>query len=165
MQFLVNPENDIVKQYYEHHGTFHVGDSGLDLYITKDIAIDSYETKLVDLNIRCRLVKKRSWYDYFFGNGKKMYSSYMVVPRSSIYKTPLRLANSIGLIDAMYEGTIKIALHNTAFEKYELKAGTRLVQLITPTLEEFNFKIVNDHEYYSNSNSTRKEGGFGSTGV
>ena len=39
-------------------------------------------------------------------------TSYMLVPRSSISKTPLRMANSIGIIDAGYRGEIMAAVDN-----------------------------------------------------
>ena len=37
---------------------------------------------------------------------------YMLVPRSSISKTPLRLANSIGIIDKSYRGKVMVKVDN-----------------------------------------------------
>jgi len=81
-------------------------------------------------------------------------------PRSSISKTPLRLANSVGLCDAAYTGPLKAALHNTdPNNDFTIKKGERYVQLAYPNLEEVSFKLVNELR-----DTTRGSGGFGSTG-
>ena len=43
---------------------------------------------------------------------KHWYVSYYLYPRSSVVKTPLRLANSVGIIDSGYRGNIKAVFDN-----------------------------------------------------
>lgn len=81
------------------------------------------------------------------------------MPRSSIYKTPLLMKNSVGLIDGGYKGNIKAPLYNTSTEPYELKRGTRIVQLVNSDLSPITMKIVKEHR-----ETSRGSLGFGSTG-
>ena len=85
-------------------------------------------------------------------------SGYYLYPRSSISKTPLRLANSVGIIDASYRGTLKVVVDNNSDELVRIKKGDRLFQLCMPNLEPFDvvFGTVNRL-------TERGEGGFGST--
>ena len=136
MQFLIKPTNDEIKQKYINHGTYNPSDSGLDLFITKDVTIKPGETQLVDLGIQSQL---RSWNWLRF---KWVYHSYMLFPRSSISKTPLRLANSIGLVDQGYTGNIKAALYNHSKNEFTLRKGERYVQLVRPDLGSVSFKLV-----------------------
>ncbi|KAI4838394.1 deoxyuridine 5'-triphosphate nucleotidohydrolase [Plasmodium brasilianum] len=85
-------------------------------------------------------------------------TSFLLFPRSSISKTPLRLANSIGLIDAGYRGEIIAALDNTSNEEYVIKKNDKLVQLVSFTGEPLSFELVDELD-----ETSRGEGGFGST--
>ena len=85
---------------------------------------------------------------------------YYLYPRSSIYKTPLRLSNSVGIIDAGYRGNIMACVDNHGSEDYTIKKGTRLFQICSPDLKELKFKLSN-----TLSETSRGEGGFGSTGI
>lgn len=153
MKFLIKCKNEDIKQMYKNHSIFHKGDSGLDLYIIEETIIEPGEMKLVGLGISCQLQSSK-WYCPW----SKKYSSYMMFPRSSISKTPLRVANSIGLCDAGYVGELKVPLYNTGDKAFRLNKGDRYVQLVAPNLEEVSFKIVESHR-----NTSRGSGGFGST--
>lgn len=153
MKFLITCKTDHIKQMYANHSTYHKGDSGLDLFIVNDITIQPGEMRLVDLGIQCQL-QSTSWYCPW----RKTYHSYMMFPRSSISKTPLRLANSIGLCDAGYTGELKAPLYNTGNQPFHLKKGERYVQLVTPNLKEVTFEIVKRLR-----DTSRGTGGFGST--
>jgi len=159
MQFLIKPENDDVKQMYQNHSTYHAGDSGLDLFIIKDEIIRAGQTNIVDLGICCQLRKIK--YSCIFNKiMNEKYYSYNMYPRSSISKTPLRIANSVGLCDAAYTGTLKAALHNTDLvNDFTIKKGERYVQLAYPNLEEVSFTLVDELR-----DTSRGAGGFGSTG-
>jgi dUTP pyrophosphatase len=152
MKFLVKCKNEEVKDLYKSHSTYHKGDSGLDLFIANDTIIEGGQTKIVDLGIQCQLAS-RNWY------GKKVYHSYLMFPRSSISKTPLRLANGVGLCDAGYTGELKAALHNTGKTTFTLSKGDRYVQLARSDLGEIDFEIVNEFDRVT----SRGSGGFGST--
>ena len=125
----------------------HKDDAGFDLYFPTKQTIYSGEATLLKFDIACEMHD-----DY-------LPTSYMLVPRSSISKTPLRMANSIGIIDAGYRGEIMAAVDNISKESYTVSPGERLFQLIHPTLYPINAYLVNEL-----SDSERGTGGFGSTG-
>jgi dUTP pyrophosphatase len=81
------------------------------------------------------------------------------MPRSSIAKTPLRLCNSIGLIDGGYRGEIMAAVDNIKTEDYSVEPNQRLFQLVAMSGAPIAFDIVDKL-----ADSTRGVGGFGSTG-
>lgn len=158
--FLVKVVEEDNKDLYNNHETYHSGDAGLDLFVTKDQTILPGETLLVDLGVQCqnRSFDMCVWH-WLRGNFYK-YHSYLLVPRSSISKTPLIMRNSIGLIDAGYLGNIKAPLYNTSSEPFYIKRGQRYVQLVNSDLSPILMKIVTEHR-----NTSRGGGGFGSTGV
>ena len=125
----------------------HKDDAGFDLYFPTKQTIYSGETTLLKFDIACEMHD-----DY-------LPTSYMLVPRSSISKTPLRMSNSIGIIDAGYRGEIMAAVDNISKESYTVSPGERLFQLIHPTLYPINAYLVNEL-----SDSERGTDGFGSTG-
>ena len=85
--------------------------------------------------------------------------AYYLFPRSSISKTPLRLANSIGLIDGGYRGELIGMVDNIYDEDYQIKRGERYFQLVAVDSSPIEFELVDIL-----SDSSRGEGGFGSTG-
>lgn len=160
MSFKIQVIDDNNIDFYKNHTEYHKGDSGLDLFMVEDVEIPAHTTLIVGLGIKCQL-ESFNWCPYkWFSNGFKNYKSYFIFPRSSISKTPLRLANSIGLVDSAYTGELKIALHNTSERLYQVKRNQRLVQLVKQDLSPVTFELVNKHR-----ETSRGEGGFGSTGV
>jgi dUTP pyrophosphatase len=149
MHLKLLAENTVIEQIYDNHSTYHEGDSGLDLFFTEEIVIPAHETVLIDLHIKCEA----------FPDKNKSYNiSYYLYPRSSISKTPLRMANSVGIIDAGYRGTIMAAVDNTSNEPYTILPNQRLFQICSPTLDPISFELTNIL-----SSTDRGEGGFGST--
>ena len=149
MHLKILPDNESVYNQYIIHSTYHEGDSGLDLLFTEDITIDPKETKIISLGIRC---------EAFPTKAKEHNISYYLYPRSSISKTPLRMANSVGIIDAGYRGEIRAAVDNISEDPYTIRCGQRLFQLCSPTLSPISFELTNRL-----SDTTRGGGGFGST--
>ncbi len=86
---------------------------------------------------------------------------YFLYPRSSTgTKTPLRLANSIGIIDAGYRGNYIAAFDNIRTESFKVERLQRLVQICPPNLTyPLRVELVEDLEQ-----TIRGTGGFGSTG-
>ncbi|KAF4742221.1 hypothetical protein FOZ63_026115, partial [Perkinsus olseni] len=84
--------------------------------------------------------------------------SWLLMARSSISKTPLRLSNSIGLIDQGYRGEIIAAVDNIKNEAYTVKGGDRLVQAVGFDGKGITMELVEELD-----ETTRGEGGFGST--
>jgi len=144
MDLKIKPFSSKVKQMYENHGHFHDGDAGLDVYIIEEQTIEPKETTLIHLQVACEPV-----------NGRP----YLLMPRSSIAKTPLRMCNSIGLIDGGYRGEIMAVVDNIKEQSYTIKPGQRLFQIVGMDGSPIHFKLVNEL-----SETTRGESGFGSTG-
>jgi dUTP pyrophosphatase len=107
-----------------------------------------------------------------------MFSGYYLYPRSSMgAKTPLRLSNSVGIIDAGYRGELGALLdnndkvkrkaqgmdENAIFNYYTIEKGDRIVQICSPNLTYPIYPIVVDSESELGV-SIRGSGGFGSTG-
>lgn len=158
-KFLICPESRDTRDLYNYHTTFHQGDSGLDLFIIEDQTIGPQETVLVDLGIKCQNRSLNPCVWHWFTKGFYKYHSYLLLPRSSISKTPLLMRNSIGLIDAGYLGTLKVPLYNTSSEPFTIIKGQRYVQLVNADLSPVNFELTDTLR-----TTSRNTGGFGSTG-
>ena len=135
-------------EFYQNRKNY-TEDSGVDLYCPEDIIIPPKSTILLSLGVRCQMIDK---------NSIKL-SGYFLLPRSSISKTPLRLSNSVGLIDKLYTGEIKASIDNISSTEYKINKGDRLFQLVHPTLEPIEIQLVDELK-----ETKRGEGGFGSTG-
>lgn len=145
MKLLIKAHNEIAVKLYADHGHFHDGDAGLDLYVLEDITFESGETKLIKLGISCEPDDGRAYY---------------LFPRSSISKTPLRMSNSIGLIDGGYRGELMASCDNIKDFTFTAEKGQRLFQLVATDSSPIHYELVDDL-----SETTRGAGGFGSTGV
>ena len=144
MNLKVKPFSDDIYSMYKNHSHFHQGDAGLDLFITKDQVIDPGSTAKIHLGISCENMEMKP---------------YLLMARSSISKTPLRLSNAVGLIDAGYRGEIMAAVDNIKDSSYRLEKGQRLFQLVSMNGESIHFDLVD-----TLSDTSRGKGGFGSTG-
>lgn len=143
----------LVSSYYENHGKFNPGDAGLDLYVMEDIVVPSSS----ELDGVSFFIELGICYEIVDVKGRNRSSDLM--PRSSISKSPLRMANSIGLFDAGYRGNCIVAVDNKTNVEYRVEAGTRLVQIRVPGCENLQLKVVD-----SLSMTQRGTGGIGSTG-
>lgn len=86
---------------------------------------------------------------------------YMLLPRSSTgSKTPLRLSNSVGIIDSGYRGELMAVVDNTSEKEYIFNQGDRLFQLVP-----FHGRGVDEVIIGKVDETIRGEGGFGSSGV
>ena len=144
MKLKIKPFNETIESMYTNHGHFHQGDAGLDLFITSAQTIKAGDTALIKLQLACESESNQP---------------YLLMPRSSIAKTPLRLCNSVGLIDGGYRGEIMAVVDNIKSNDYTVEPNQRLFQLVAMNGSPISFEIVQDL-----SESTRGEGGFGSTG-
>lgn len=118
------------------------------------------------------LTATSKWYDkwsnicYGTGIALEIPDGYygQIVPRSSISKTLLILANSPATIDSNYRGEIMLKFKRVApYYKFdgeaEYQVGDRIAQLIIKPYEHIEFEEVDNL-----SESDRGDGGFGSTG-
>ena len=152
MKLLVRPLSEDLINIYRGHSSYNEGDSGLDLFFPKDITLKYGDCGVkVDLGIQCEGLD----------DSTERNISYYLYPRSSISKTPIRMANSVGIIDAGYRGNIIVALDHIDpnVKEFTIQKGTRLFQICGPSLEPISMEIVG-----SLSDTERGNGGFGSTG-
>jgi dUTP pyrophosphatase len=158
-----NPElrQMIQKQIEKHRWT----DSGFDIPMVAHNVDMSKITTCFSLGIQVAAVTRNE-----STNGKSHVISYdpypcLLIPRSSIYKTPFRLCNSIGLIDAGYRGEVKAMVDNTTPYDGEMiyDTGTRFFQIC-----QHNFlpwKKIEIVDELPSPPDDRGSGGFGSTGL
>uniref|UniRef100_UPI004055E29A dUTP diphosphatase n=1 Tax=Zobellia laminariae TaxID=248906 RepID=UPI004055E29A len=84
-----------------------------------------------------------------------------VRPRSGLAaKKGITVLNAPGTIDADYRGEIGVILVNLSNESFAIENGERIAQLVIAKHERAEWKEVNEL-----SETSRGEGGFGSTGV
>lgn len=144
MHIKIRPLNPNARERYENHGHYHAGDAGLDLFVMDSMTIPAGDTVPIKLQISCETSSGQPYY---------------LIPRSSISKTPLRMANSIGLIDGGYRGEIIAMVDNIKTEDFTVNEGDRLFQLVAMDGSPITFELVEKL-----SDTTRGTGGFGSTG-
>lgn len=118
--------------------------AGLDLYCPFNVKVPADSQKKIPLGIAVEIPKGHMG---------------LLVPRSSMSKTPLRCANSVGIIDADYRGELSIVYENVSCKDYEIARGDRIAQLIIVPIA-----IVDVEEVNSLSETERGIGGYGSTG-
>lgn len=152
LQLQVKASNT-AKDFYTNHKAAFAGDSGIDLFFPRDVICPGNRTTMIDLEISCMMrtpCEPHCNYDTY---------SYYVYPRSSISKTPLIMHNSVGIIDAGYRNTIKVAVYNTGENAYCISKGDRLFQICAHDLRPITMKVVEDLP------STNRGSGFGSSGT
>lgn len=156
MKLLIKPLNDEIKIMYHDDAldTSNInretrGDAGLDLYCPGNLTIPPHETGKIDFKIQCEGLS----------DSDNRNVCYYLYSRSSISKTPLRLANGVGIIDAGYRGNLMAVVDNISSEPYHIQKGQRLFQICGRYLEPINLTLVENL-----SLSERGNGGFGSTG-
>ena len=148
-------ENPVLKEWYKPHVAAHNAlmmndpfpNAGFDIFIPSDTAFHvPFETIMVNMGIKCEMT---------YGPAP---SAFLVLPRSSISKTPLMLANHTGIIDCGYRGNIYGAFRS--FLPYTVEPQTRLLQICHPSLTPIMVEIVDEL-----TTTVRGENGFGSTGI
>ena len=120
--------------------------AGYDLYSTETVSIRPHETALIGTG----------WaMEFPIGYFGAIYA------RSGLAtKEGLRPANCVGVIDSDYRGEVKVALHNDTNTLKTITAGDRIAQLIV-----MDYFFISDFEEVNVlSDTSRGEGGFGSTG-
>ena len=124
----------------------HETDACADLYANEIVTIEPGQTALIGTGIALAIP---------MGYVAHIY------PRSSVgAKTPLRLSNSVGVIDAGYRDEIKLIYTNTGAEAYTVKSGERIAQMSIDAAPMARFHRVPDVKEIGED----REGGIGSTG-
>ena len=121
--------------------------AGLDLRanIKKPVLLNPFQRMLIPTGLKISLPEK------FEGQ---------IRPRSGLaLKHGITVLNSPGTIDADYKGEVGVILINLSDDKYEIKPGDRIAQMIISNFSNVKWKLVDDI-----GNSKRGDSGFGSTG-
>ena len=129
---------------------YHERDAGFDLFVKNQTLFEPGPPTKLTFGVRAG----------YFDVRKGLFRAYWMLPRSSISKTPLRLANSVGLIDAGYRGPLIAALDCNA-DEYVLEQNQKFCQLCNPDL--LPWEAVHVVETIPGGLTLRGEGGFGST--
>lgn len=147
--------------------------SGFDLFVPEDVVFDTdFATKFIDLKIKTEMIYcdknmqvtlETETGEEVSVTGASYTSGYYVYPRSSISKTPLMLANHVGIIDSGYRGNLIAAVRKLPNGgTYTVEKNTRLFQICHPSLCPVFVVLVLESEL---NDSERADGGFGSTGA
>jgi dUTP pyrophosphatase len=125
--------------------------AGIDLYAADDASVQSaQELQYISLGVKAVLLS----------NDKPVH--YWLLPRSSFAKTGFIMANSVGVIDKSYRGTLKAPVrylqYGTGIQKLN-----RYFQIVAPDMGPItSIQFVQDITVYD---SKRGADGFGSTGT
>ncbi len=166
LELLVEPW---ATMYYKNELNRPNDNAGYDLYC-EQTTVPGYSPvgHLVNQGVRARMVCVKGDLPYSEGhylNANARLAEeevhYRLVPRSSIFKTPLSMANSEGIIDRTYRGLLKAPVRNhLPSASYDIEQGTRLFQIVAPDMGWIREVRVVE----SLPETVRGEGGFGSTG-
>jgi len=124
----------------------HDGDAGIDLHACEAAHIGPGERWSVGTGIAVEIPEGHAG---------------LVLPRSGLAKKHgIALVNAPGLIDAGYRGELRVLLLNTdPAETFRVEPGDRIAQLVIAPIA-----IAEPVEAHALSESSRGDGGFGSSG-
>lgn len=118
--------------------------AGYDFYSPVDITIEPQKSVMIWTDVKAHM-----YYD----------NALIIIPRSSMGKQPIMIANTVGLIDNDYygnednDGNIGFRLLNLGKTPYEIKAGDRIGQGI----------FIKYGTVKNDNTISKRSGGFGST--
>lgn len=125
----------------------HRGDAGVDLFNSgEDISLKPQERALIPTGIRVAV---------------PLGYELQIRPRSGLaINKGLTVLNTPGTVDSTYRGEVKVIIFNTSpKESVEIKKGERIAQAVLKKVEPIEWE-----ECEGLDETTRNEGGFGSTG-
>lgn len=124
------------------------GDAGMDIRAAETVVIAPKKTVLIPTGLKVAIP-----------DGYEI----QVRPRSGLsLKTPLRVANSPGTIDAGYRDEVCIIMQNTSDDsEFTIEKGDRVAQFVLQKVPRICFTHVESVKDIG----TDRGGGFGSTGV
>ena len=123
------------------------GAAGMDLCaaIAEPITLKPLERKLIPTGLKIEL--------------EHGYEA-QIRPRSGLsIKHGISLINCVGTVDEDYRGEVCVPLVNVSNEEYTIQPDERIAQMVIAKYEQANIEVVTEL-----SETTRGEGGFGSTG-
>ena len=187
MELNLLPLSEEVKSFYNQPSKQHDSDTGFDIYMPEDVVVKAgARSQKIPLGVRCKM--ERSTKGSFFAlvyilirmlidtipneTAKKVFKElllefenlgkkpvgFLLLPRSSIIKTPLRQSNAVGLFDPDFRKEAQFPVDNISEHDFTIEKGTRLCQIVGPGLEPIHMKLVTELD------DTDRGAGFGSSG-
>ena len=138
---IVNKSSNALPKYAT------IGAAGMDIYanLTEAIVLKPFERKLIPTGLHIELPQG--------------YEAQLRMRSSWALKRGLILPNAPATIDSDYRGEIQLIVANISQEEQTILPNDRLAQMVIAKYEKISWIAVN-----SLSDTTRGEGGFGSTG-
>jgi dUTP pyrophosphatase len=137
---ILKVDKELPTPKYAHHG-----DAGMDVYSAEDYVLKPSEKKIFSTGLKFEIPE-----------GYEL----QVRPRSGLAaKYGITVLNSPGTLDFQYRGILGVILINHSKEDFEVKRGERIAQIVFNKFETAELIEVDEL-----SETTRGEGGFGSTG-
>jgi len=177
--FIANQDNLLIQNYQDAINTHNnkvlvdpFPDAGFDMFVINDILTLPGKVNYIDFGIKCSA-------QIFYQHGAvSTNTGFYMYPRSSLSKTNLRLANSVGIIDSGYRGNLigafdclpvsnpshNASLGNSNLSEYCVEKYKKLTQICAPGLVPI-FVILVYSEADLGQETTRGAGGFGSTSL
>lgn len=123
-----------------------LGDSGLDLFSVEDVTLVPRIPNLVSTGWQMEV---------------PLGFEIQIRPRSGMaFKNAITIPNSPGTVDCNYRGEVKVILLNEGIENYSIKKGDKIAQMVVANVNLCEPNIVEEL-----TETSRGDGGFGSTGV
>ena len=132
--------------------------AGFDLFASESVHVETTPT-LIPFGIVVRMLKVEPMPNGMSNEVVKTDSHFLLMPRSSIYKSGLLMANSTGVIDKSYRGELKAPVWSMTGNS-DVNKGDRLFQIVAPDMGWIRHVRLVD----SLPDTERGVGGFGSTG-
>lgn len=132
--------------------------AGFDLHASSAVRVEQ-TPQFIPFGIAVRLLRVEPMPHGTSNDYLKTDSHFWLVPRSSIYKSGLMMANSVGVIDKTYRGELKAPVWSMTGQS-NVAQGDRLFQIVAPDMGWIRHVWLVD----SLPETARGAGGFGSTG-
>ena len=156
---LLNKYKSAIREHNLHSLNDNYPNAGFDLIFPESCRFDgtyAINSMMVSMDVKTEMKIYNSSENEWKSTGYYMY------PRSSISKTTLMLANHTGIIDSGYRGNLIGAFRNLSNNPCIIEKHTRLLQICSPDLRPIVVHMV-DKTFFEDT--SRKDGGFGSTGL
>jgi dUTP pyrophosphatase len=156
---VLDPQDTGIRaEFYKTEFDRSNSNAGFDLHSTDDVHVEQ-TPQFIPFGIVARLIKVERMPGGTSNDYLKTDSHFWLMPRSSIYKSGLLMANSTGVIDKSYRGELKAPVWSMTANS-QVARGDRLFQIVAPDMGWIrNVNIVD-----SMNTTDRGEGGFGSSG-
>lgn len=161
--YIDSNDNELVDRYVasisSHNNKvldphYHYLDAGFDLFAANEINCQRDQVNKIDLKVKCSA-------QIVSNDSEPRNTGFYMYPRSSISNTPLRLANSVGIIDSGYRGRL-VGKFDCLKSQFVVNKFDRLLQICAPGLIPIYIELVNNEETLGSTE--RGNGGFGSSG-